>query len=48
LREEEVALLGTLPDREVAQRLGRSLHSVTQKRIKLGIPNPLGGRRRAK
>ena len=36
---EDIALLGTLPDREVAQRLGRSLQSVTQKRIKL-VPFP--------
>jgi len=42
---EHVALLGTLPDEEVARRLGRPLQSVTQKRFKLGIANPLGGRR---
>jgi hypothetical protein len=34
---EALALLGTLPDRELARRLGRSLSSVTQKRCKLGI-----------
>jgi hypothetical protein len=46
-RPDEVAPLGTLPDAEVAWRLGRSLHSVTQKSIKLGIINPFDGRRRA-
>jgi hypothetical protein len=34
-----VALLRTMPDREVARRLGRSLQSVTRKRLKLGIAN---------
>jgi hypothetical protein len=43
---EGPALLGTLPDREVARRLGRSLSSVTQKRCQLGIPNPFDERRR--
>jgi hypothetical protein len=43
---QELTLLGTLPDREVAWRLGRSLQSVTQKRIKLGIVNPFDGRRK--
>jgi hypothetical protein len=43
---EGVALLGTLPDREVARRLGRSLSSVTQKRCKLGIGNPFDARMR--
>ena len=42
----EIALLGTLPDREVADRTGRSLTRVTQKRIGLGIPNRFDGRRR--
>ena len=45
-RAEEVALLGRLLDREAARRLGRSLPSVTQKRIKLGIGNLFDGRRR--
>jgi hypothetical protein len=45
-RPEEIALLGTLPDQEVARLLGRSLQSVTQKRIKLGVANPFDGRRR--
>jgi hypothetical protein len=35
-----VALLGTLPDEEVARRLGRSLGSVSRKRRREGIPNP--------
>jgi hypothetical protein len=43
---DAVALLGTLPESEVARRLGRSLQSVTQKRIKLGLPNPNDRRRR--
>jgi hypothetical protein len=37
---------GTLPDQEVVWRPGRSLQSVKQKRIKLGIANPFDGRRR--
>jgi hypothetical protein len=44
-RDDEIALLGTLPDREVARRLGRSLQSVTRKRIKLGIANRIDGRK---
>ena len=43
---KEVALLDTLPDGEVARRLGRSLQSVTQMRYKLGIANPSDGHRR--
>jgi hypothetical protein len=39
-----LALPGTLPDREVARPLGRSLQAVTQKRIKPGIANPLDRR----
>jgi hypothetical protein len=35
--------LGTLPDEEVAQRVGRSVAAVMQKRIKLGIVNPFDG-----
>jgi hypothetical protein len=45
-REDDVALLGTLPDCELARRLGRSVQSVTQKRIKLGLANSFDGRRR--
>jgi hypothetical protein len=37
--------MGTLPDREVARRLGRSLQLVTQKHIKLGGANPFDGRK---
>jgi hypothetical protein len=39
-KPEEVALLGTLPDDELARRLGRSLGSVSLKRRRLKIPNP--------
>jgi hypothetical protein len=35
---EELALLGKVPDRELARRLGRSVQSVTLRRWKLGIP----------
>jgi hypothetical protein len=41
---EELALLGTLSDREVARRLDRSRTAVTQKRCQLGIANPTDGR----
>jgi hypothetical protein len=44
---DELALLGTTPDEEVARRIGRTRGAVTQKRCKLGIPNPLDGRRGA-
>jgi hypothetical protein len=37
-----------MPDREVARCLRRSLQSVTQKRIKLGIANPFDGRKGGK
>jgi hypothetical protein len=43
---EEIALLGTLPDREVARRTGRTLGAVFQQRIKLGIANRFDGRKR--
>jgi hypothetical protein len=43
---EAVALLRTMPDREVARSFGRALASVTQKRCQLGIANPFDGRRR--
>jgi hypothetical protein len=39
-KPEEVALLGTMPDDELARRLGRSLNSVSLKRRRLKIPNP--------
>ena len=44
----ELALLGTVPDREVARRTGRSVAGVRQKRMKLGIANPHDGRRTKK
>src|SRR5262249_46292451 len=39
---EQVALLGTIPDAEVAAKTGRSMSAVRLKREKLGIPNLLG------
>src|SRR5262249_14847896 len=41
---DEVRLLGTLPDAEVARRMGRSVNGVRLKRQRLGIPNPFDGR----
>jgi hypothetical protein len=38
--EEDLALLGRLPDEEVARRTGRTWNAVRQKREKLGIPRP--------
>jgi hypothetical protein len=35
---EELALLGTAPDVELAARLGRSRQSVTHRRVRSGIP----------
>jgi hypothetical protein len=35
---EERALLGTLPDKEIAQRIGKSRDAVRRKRYKMGIP----------
>jgi len=40
----EVALLGKLPDAEVARRTARPCDSVRQKRSERGIPNPNRGR----
>jgi hypothetical protein len=37
---EEKALLGTLPDIEVAERTGRSVEAVRHQRERLGIVNP--------
>src|SRR5262249_4590465 len=37
--EHERALLGTMPDAEVAAQLGRSIHTVRIYRLSLGIPN---------
>jgi hypothetical protein len=42
----ELALLGKLPDEEVAARVGRTPNAVRIKREKLGIPNPVDRRRR--
>jgi hypothetical protein len=36
--EEEIALLGTAPDAEIAARIGRTASAVLQKRFALGIP----------
>ena len=44
--KKELALLGKVPDREVAARTGRTLKAVQQKRLTLGIPAPLRPRRR--
>jgi hypothetical protein len=41
----ELALLGTLPDEEVAAPIGKTLAAVSLKRRRLGIANP-GDRRR--
>jgi hypothetical protein len=38
--EEDLGLLGQLPDRQVARRTGRSVNAVRLKREELGIPNP--------
>ena len=43
-RAWEVALLDTVPDREVARRTGRSVAGVRRKRTKLGIANSYEGR----
>ena len=43
---EELALLGTAPDAEVAARIGRSEEAVTLKRCKLRIPTARDRRRR--
>ena len=42
----QIELLGTLPDAEVAQRIGRPVHAVRLKRTRLGIPTARDGRRR--
>jgi hypothetical protein len=49
--KEQLALLGTLPDAEVARRTGRTEGAVTHQRNQLGIPTAddrrrLNGRRR--
>jgi hypothetical protein len=37
---QEVSLLGSLPDAEIAQRVGRTVAAVRQKREELRLPNP--------
>jgi hypothetical protein len=44
-KPEEVALLGTMPDNEVAEQLGRTKNAVRLKRSRLEIPNPTDQRR---
>ena len=39
-KTEDIALLGTMDDAEVARRTGRTLEAVRSKRERLGIPNP--------
>jgi hypothetical protein len=41
-KAEELALVGTLPDMELAKRLGRSRASVRSCRVRLGIPSRQG------
>lgn len=43
---EQVALLGTLPDEELAQRIERTRQAVRLKRERLGIGHPVDERRR--
>jgi hypothetical protein len=42
---EDVALLGIIPDEELARRTGRTVGAVRQKREELGSANPSGNRR---
>jgi len=44
--EKQLALLGKLPDRKVAKKIGRSVNGVRIMRQRLGIPNAFDGRRR--
>jgi hypothetical protein len=44
--QEEFAFLGTLPDAEVAARIGRTETAVRTKRIRRGIPSACDRRRR--
>ena len=37
---EDLALLGQLPDEEVAKRTGRSVSAVAAQRKQLGLPKP--------
>jgi hypothetical protein len=45
-KPEDLALLGTKPDDELAAKLGRSVKAVTVRRLKLGIRTARDGRRR--
>src|SRR5260221_7674062 len=40
--DEELGLLGEIPDRELAQRFGRTLQAIVVKRYVLGIPRHIG------
>jgi hypothetical protein len=44
--EEEVVLLGTAPDAEIARRIGRTKTAVYVKRWSMGITSPFRGRQR--
>ena len=44
--KEQIELLGTLPDAEVAKRIGRPVDGVRLMRTRLGIPTARDGRRR--
>lgn len=44
-KPEEIALLGTLPDEEVARKIGRAANGVRIKRTRLGIPSACDRRR---
>jgi hypothetical protein len=39
---KELKLLGTLPDAELAARIGRTKNAVRVMRVRRGLPNPLG------
>jgi hypothetical protein len=41
---EDIALLGTAPDRDVARQVGRTPNAVRVMRDRLGVPRPAGGR----
>jgi hypothetical protein len=43
---EQLALLGTVPDAELARRFGRTVDAVRLKRTRLGIPKTVDRRRR--
>ena len=45
-KPEEIALVGTMPDEEVAGKVGRSVKAVTVARLKRGIPAAVDRRRR--